>query len=62
MGSVLGLIFNNFYMLFYKWNSWLVLKTEYTYDIIVLANDTNEINILKDTFQKKIQFLILPSN
>ena len=33
----------------------------YVDDKIILANDSNEINILQDTFQK-ILFLILPMN
>ena len=31
-------------------------------EILILANDTNEINILQDSFQKKNKSLISPMN
>ena len=37
------------------------IYVRYINDILILTNDTNEINILQDTFQN-IQFLILRMN
>ena len=56
MGSVLGPIFSNFYMFNLEQRYLIALKPSiylrYVDDILILANDTNEINILQDTFQK----------
>ena len=56
MGSVLGLIFSNFYMsdLENKISNSIRKPSIYQryVDIFILANDVNEINMLLATFQK----------
>ena len=66
MRSVPGPIFSNFYMSDVENKILNKIKKpsiffRYVDDIIILANDINEVNMLKDIFQK-IQFLILPMN
>ena len=61
MGSVLGPIFTNFYMIDLENEIFNSIRKppiylRYIDDILILANDINEINILQDTFQK-IQFI-----
>ena len=63
MGSVLKPIFSNFYVSDHENKIFNNIKKppiylRYVDDILILANDINEINILRDTLQK-IQFLTL---
>ena len=56
MGSVLGLIFSNFYMSDLENRIFNSIKKapvylRYVDDILILTNNINEINILQDTFQ-----------
>ena len=58
MGSVLGPIFSNFYISNLEnriLNSFKKppIYLRYVDDILILADNINEINILQDTFQKK---------
>ena len=64
MGSIQGSIFSNFYMSYIENRIFNNIKKpsinlRYVDDILILANDINEINIIRDTFQK-ILFLNLP--
>ena len=57
MRSVLGPIFSNFYMSDLEKRIFNIIKKppiylRYVDDILILANNINEINILQDTFQK----------
>ena len=57
MGSVLGLIFSDLYITdfenkIYNSRSKSSIYLRYVDDILILTNDINEINILRDTFQK----------
>ena len=57
MGSILGLISSNIYMTDLEnkiFNSIkiLLIYLRYVDDILITANDINEINILQDTFKK----------
>ena len=57
MGSVLGPLFNNFYVSDLENKIFTSIRKPSIYlrnvdDILILANDINEINILQDTFQK----------
>ena len=65
-GSVLGKILGNFYMSdlkneIFNSNRKPPIYLRYIDDILMLANDINEINILQDIFQK-FQFLTLLHN
>ena len=57
MGSVLDLIFSNLHMSNLENEIFNSIRKpsiylRYVDDILILANDINEINILQDTFQK----------